>query len=442
MLSPEERRAKIGAVVRVASGNFLEMYDFIVYGYYATEIGHAFFPAGSAFASLMLSLVTFGAGYLMRPLGAIVLGAYIDRKGRREGLLITLGLMAIGTLTIAATPSYATIGILAPLIVVIGRLLQGLSAGVEIGGVSVYLSEIATPGNRGFYCSWQSASQQVAVVFTSLLGLALVFWLPADKKAFWAWRIALGIGCLIIPIILWLRRSLEETEAFKRMHRHPHKASDVLRILGTNWQVVVVGVMLSVMTTTSFYLITAYTPTFGAQALHLSQTETFLVTLCVGASNFLWLPIGGTLSDRVGRRPILLVIPALAIVTAYPVMLWLVAAPTMLRLLLVVLWFSMFFGLYSGAMIPFLTEIMPPEVRTAGFSVAFSLAAAVFGGFTPAVCTFLIKFTGNKASPALWLSLAAVIGLTGALLSRRWRADENAERNFATEVASAAKPQP
>ena len=168
MASLSTDRAKVGAVLRVASGNFLEMYDFIVYGYYATYIAKTFFPTNSEFASLMLSLMTFGVGYLMRPIGAIVLGAYIDRKGRRQGLIVTLGLMAIGTLSIAATPGYATIGLAAPLIIVAGRLLQGLSAGVELGGVSVYLAEIATPGHRGFYCSWQSASQQLAVVFNPL----------------------------------------------------------------------------------------------------------------------------------------------------------------------------------------------------------------------------------------------------------------------------------
>jgi MFS transporter, MHS family, citrate/tricarballylate:H+ symporter len=429
MLTPEERRAKIGAVVRVASGNFLEMYDFIVYGYYATYIGEAFFPTGNAFASLMLSLMTFGAGFLMRPLGAIVLGSYIDRKGRREGLLLTLGLMAIGTLTIAVTPGFKTIGLAAPLIIVVGRLLQGLSAGVELGGVSVYLAEIATPGNRGFYCSWQSGSQQVAVAFTALLGLGLAVWVPPDKMAIWGWRIALGIGCLIIPIILWLRRSLEETEAFKRMHRHPRAAVDVLRILAANWRLVLVGMMLSVMTTTSFYLITAYTPTFGSHALHLTQKQTFIVTFCIGVSNFVWLPIGGWLSDRVGRRPILLLVPALTILSAYPAMLWLVASPTMLKLLVVELWFSICFGMYSGAMIPFLTEIMPAEVRTAGFSLAFSLATAVFGGFTPAVCTYLIEVTGNKAAPALWLTLAAIIGLSGTLVARL-PAEESIETNF------------
>ena len=172
-----DRKAKIWSVVRVASGNFLEMYDFMVFGYYAAAIGKAFFPNGSAFVSLMLSLMTFGAGFLMRPLGAIVLGAYADRRGRRAGLMLTLSLMAVGILSIACVPGYARIGLLAPAIVLIGRLLQGFSAGMELGGVSVYLSEIATPGHKGFYVSWQSASQQVAVMFAAAVGVALHAWL-------------------------------------------------------------------------------------------------------------------------------------------------------------------------------------------------------------------------------------------------------------------------
>ena len=173
------------------------------------------------------------------------------------------------------------------------------------------------------------------------------------------------------------------------------------------------------MTTTTFYLITAYTPTFGSQALHLDQQQSLLVTLCIGISNFLWLPIGGWISDRIGRRPILLSIPALALLTAYPAMLWLVGEPDFAKLLLVLLWFSLLFGIYNGAMVPFLTEIMPPEVRTTAFSLAYSLATAIFGGFTPAICTYLIEATGNKAAPALWLSVAAIVGLTGTLLAGR-----------------------
>src|SRR5258708_1287769 len=177
-MSIGERSSKVRSVIRVSSGNFLEMYDFMVYAYYASYIAREIFPSSSEFASLMLTLGTFGAGYLMRPLGAIVLGAYIDRRGRRAGLILTLFLMAIGTLVIALTPAYRTIGIVAPVVVVLGRLLQGFSAGVELGGVSVYLSEIATPGHRGFYCSWQSGSQQVAVMFASFLGVLLSWVMP------------------------------------------------------------------------------------------------------------------------------------------------------------------------------------------------------------------------------------------------------------------------
>ncbi len=211
MMVPTDRKSKTWSVIRVSSGNFLEMYDFMVFGYYASAIGKAFFPSGSPFVSLMLSLMTFGAGFLMRPLGAIVLGAYADHHGRRAGLMLTLGLMSVGILSIACMPGYAKIGLLAPLLVVIGRLLQGFSAGMELGGVSVYLSEIATRGHKGFYVSWQSGSQQVAVMFAALVGVVLSAKLPPEKMTAWGWRVPLLLGCVIIPFLFTLRRSLQET---------------------------------------------------------------------------------------------------------------------------------------------------------------------------------------------------------------------------------------
>ncbi|SUG89435.1 citrate-proton symporter [Salmonella enterica subsp. enterica] len=167
------RAGTFGAILRVTSGNFLEQFDFFLFGFYATYIAKTFFPAESEFASLMLTFAVFGSGFLMRPVGAIVLGAYIDRIGRRKGLMVTLAIMGCGTLLIALVPGYQTIGLAAPALVLLGRLLQGFSAGVELGGVSVYLSEIATPGNKGFYTSWQSASQQVAIVVAALIGYSL-----------------------------------------------------------------------------------------------------------------------------------------------------------------------------------------------------------------------------------------------------------------------------
>jgi metabolite-proton symporter len=426
--------SKVGNVVRVSAGNFLEMYDFMVYAYYASYIAREIFPSSNAYASLMMTLGTFGAGYLMRPLGAVVLGAYVDRVGRRAGLILTLFLMAIGTLVIACTPSYRTIGIVAPIVVLLGRLLQGFSAGVEVGGASIYLSEMATPGHRGFYCAWQSASQQVAVVFAALLGVALSAVVPPAGMDRWGWRVPFIIGCLIVPLLFWLRRSLAETEAFLAQKRRPG-ISEILASLASNWKIVGIGVLLSTMTTVCFYLITAYTPTYGIEVLHLTSRQSLMVTFCVGMSNFFWLPTGGAISDKVGRRPILILITVTAIVTAYPAMLWLVSEPSTARLLIVELWLSMCFGVYNGAMIPHLAEIMPPEIRTSGFSLAFSLATAIFGGFTPAICTYLIHETGNRAMPALWLSFAALCGLTAAVAGG-WK-----RRAVLTELESSPSPQ-
>src|SRR6202163_3482116 len=229
-----DRKSKVWSVIRVSSGNFLEMYDFMVFGYYAAAIGNAFFPSGNPYGSLMLSLMTFGAGFLMRPLGALVLGAYTDRNGRRAGLLLTLGMMSIGIFSIAFMPSYATIGLLAPILVLTGRLLQGFSAGMELGGVSVYLSEIATPGHKGFYVSWQSASQQVAVMFAALIGVFLSSTLPAQKMMAWGWRVPLLLGCVIIPFLFRLRKSLKETDAFAA-RKHRLTTSEILHSLSANW---------------------------------------------------------------------------------------------------------------------------------------------------------------------------------------------------------------
>ncbi|HDR9765420.1 TPA: MFS transporter [Burkholderia cepacia ATCC 25416] len=419
------RTTRAAAVLRVTSGNFIEQFDFFLFGFYATSISKIFFPSTSEFASLMLTFAVFGAGFLMRPLGAIFLGAYIDKVGRRTGLIVTLSIMASGTILIACVPGYATIGLLAPALVLLGRLLQGFSAGAELGGVSVYLAEMATPGNKGFYTSWQSASQQVAIVVAAAIGYSLNEWLSAQQIAAWGWRVPFFIGCAIVPFLFVLRRSLQETAAFEARRHHP-QAREILAMLLGNWRTVIGGMLLTAMTTTTFYLITVYTPTFGKSVLKLSTSDSLIVTLLVAASNFIWLPIGGTISDRIGRKPLLLAISVLAIFTAYPALSWLADAPSFARMLIVLLWFSFFFGMYNGAMVAALTEVMPVEVRVAGFSLAFSLATALFGGFTPAVSTYLIQVLHDKAAPGYWLSFAALCGLCATLGLYRRRADSNA----------------
>jgi MFS family permease len=407
----------IRTVLRVASGNFLEMYDFMIFGYYATFIAHTFFPNSNEYASLMLTLATFGAGFLMRPIGAIILGLYIDHHGRRKGLLLTLALMSVGTLAVAFMPGYAKIGIVAPIFILIARLIQGFSAGVELGGVSVYLSEIATPGKKGFYVAWQSASQQIAVVFAATLGVLLHAFLPEPDLEAWGWRIPLVVGCLIIPFLFRIRSSLKETNAFLE-RKHRPSIHELFQSILQNKKIVFLGMLLATMSTVTFYMITAYTPTFGGSVLHLASIDNFTVTLGVGVSNFFWLLIIARLSDRIGRRPILFVCSILSLLTAYPALHWLAASPTFLKLLGVELWLSFLYAGYNGAVIVYLTELMPEDVRTTGFSLAYSLATALFGGFTPAICTYLIHTTHDSAAPGFWLMFAAVCGLSATIATR------------------------
>jgi MFS transporter, MHS family, citrate/tricarballylate:H+ symporter len=424
---PPQIKSRIGAILRATSGNFLEQFDFFLFGFYASYIAKAFFPSENETAALLNAFGVFWLGALMRPVGAIVLGAYIDRIGRRLGLIVTLAIMAVGTVVIAVCPTYASIGVAAPVIVLIGRLLQGFSAGVELGGVSVYLSEIATPGNKGFYTSFQSASQQVAIFVAAVIGYALNEAVKGDAVTLFGgieiakWRIPFFIGCLIIPFIFLLRRTLEETPAFLAMKKHP-TTSEVFASAAVNWKIILLGMMLAAMTTVTFYFVTVYTPTFGKTVLKLSTSDSLLVTLLVAVTNFIWNPVGGALSDRLGRKPVLLAIAGLSFVTAYPALLWLTAAPTFGKMLAVGMMFSLYFGVYSGTMLGALVEVVPAHVRTTCFSLAFALAAALFGTFTPFAATKLIDMTGDKASPGFWLMCAAASGIIAALAIYRDKA--------------------
>jgi len=317
--------------------------------------------------------------------------------------------------------------LLAPVLVLCGRLLQGFSAGVELGSVSIYLAEMATPQTKGFWVSWQSASQQLAVMFAAFLGIMLNHFLTLAQADAWGWRIPLLIGLSLVPMLFALRRSLKETAEFSARQVQPTLA-EIGKTLVQNAGVIATGIGMVMMTTVCFYLITAYTPTFGKEVLHLDPNQTMVVTLCVGASNLFWLPLSGALSDRIGRKPILLVTSILAILTAYPAMLWLTSEPSIVRLLTTELWLSFLFGAYNGANVVYLTEIVPAKVRASGFSLAYSLATCV-GGFTPAVCTWLIGQTHSKAIPGIWLSAIAVVALIAIVVSRPFKSDAALPRN-------------
>ncbi|MCU4487893.1 MFS transporter [Acinetobacter ursingii] len=418
--------SRLRAIFNVTSGNFLEQYDFFLFGLYAKAIGETFFHSDSSYAALMKTFLIFAVSFLMRPIGALVLGPYVDRIGRRKGLMVTLSIMAVGLLLIALTPDYATLGFAATALIFIGRLAQGFSAGVELGGVSVYLSEIAEPHNRGFMTSWQSASQQVAVIFAATLGYVVSLAFTKAQVDAWAWRIPFFVGCAIIPFIFWLRKSLQETEAFASRKEHP-TTRQILSTLAANWKIVLIGMSMVATTTTMFYFITVYTPTYGKEVLHLTTAESLIATVMVGASNFILLPIGGYLSDKFGRKPLLITTTTLIFITAYPLLSWLTQNISLSHMLMALLWLSLLYSFYNGALVVSLTEMMPSSVRIAGFSVAYSLATSVFGGLTPMIATYLVEQSGSKSMPAFWLMFAAIVSLIATLIVFRQRQSQNSQ---------------
>jgi MFS family permease len=416
MTDGEDKQRPSGkAIFRVVGGVFLEGYDFVVYGFYASSIAKAMFPSHDPFISLMMSFVTFGMGFLMRPIGALVLGSYMDTHGRRKGLLVSLTVMAVGVLLVALTPTYASIGLAAPVLVAVGRLLQGFSAGAELGGTSVYLSEIAPPERRGFYVSWQPASQQLAVLLASALGVGLRFMLTDAQMDSWGWRIPFLIGCSIIPMIFMIRRSLEESHVFNAQKKQT--SGQLFRSLFEHRKTVFSAIVLVTLTSIMFYFITVYTPTLGHRELGLSAIDSFWVAVCVSIVTFTMIPIFAIVSDRVGRKPMLTSSSLVIAVVAYPAMSWLVASPSFGSLMAVEVGFAFLYAAYQSSLVVTLTEMIPAHVRGTGFSLAYSLAQAIFGGFTPVICTALIRITGNKAIPGVWLAAGAAVALCAAVLA-------------------------
>lgn len=401
-------------VIKVISGNFLEMYDFLIYGFFAKEIGLNFFPSSNPDNSLLSALATFAVAYIMRPVGALVLGSYADKYGRKKGLVLTLSIMSLGTVLIALTPSYNTIGILAPILVLLGRVLQGFSAGAELGGVSIYLSEIAKPHNKGFYVSFQSFSIQLAIMFASALAVLLHIYIPKEDMITWGWRIPFLIGCSIIPVLFIIRKTLSETPAFLKM-KHTPSLKEVFRSIKENQKIVLLSTLMVAISNVIFYFITVYSKTFGEKTLHLSEINIYLVTFFVGLSNFILLPIMGLLNDKFGRKGFLLVTAFVTLVASYPLMNWLIDNPTYYNMLIINFIFSVFYASYNAAMMVALTEVMPAQVKATGFSLSYSLSQSLFGGFTPLILTYLKTRTGIEFG-GIWLSLVALISFVACLL--------------------------
>ena len=405
-LSPPEARR---AVAAASVGNGLEFYDFVTFAFFAIQIGHTFFPGGSAYLSLMGALATFGAGFITRPIGAWVLGGYADRVGRKPVMLFSMTLMGVSIAVLALTPGYATIGIAAPIIAIGARLAQGFALGGEVGSATAYMMEAATEDRRGFMVSWQGATQQVALSAGALVGLLLALFLSAEQLDSFGWRIALLIGVIIVPFGLMIRRSLPETLP------EAGPVAPITPPFRSYAKFVILGFMIIAQGTITNYIFN-YMATYGQATLRLSTSISMAAEFANNIAGLVGVLIGGVLSDRHGRRPIMIgpqIMFALAII---PCFLWLTGAGTGMAFLVSNIILSFLANFYYGAVYAAIAENLPARVRSRVFALVYSIPVALFGGTTQLVVTWLLRVTGNPMSIAWYMFAIAIVGLGAMLL--------------------------
>ncbi|KGT81769.1 citrate:proton symporter [Bradyrhizobium japonicum] len=406
------KRAAFAATI----GNMLEFYDFITYSFFAIQIGHTFFPTGSEYGSLMLSLATFGAGFVTRPIGGIVLGIYSDRIGRRPAMLLSFALMGAAILTIALTPSYRMIGVAAPVIVIVARMAQGFALGGEVGPTTAYLLEIAPPEHRALVVAWQPASQEIAATAGALVGVILSATMAPEMLDSYGWRVAFLIGAVCLPFGLWMRRTLPETishadAGVAAKERSPGHLSQARRHLG----IIALALMILASGTISTY-VTQYMTTYAQNTLHVSSTLAFAVSLVSNGIQFVGALAGGWLADRLGRKPIMIWPQLATLLLTYPAFLWIVHAPGALSLLIGFGVLSIIGSLPFTAFYATFTEALPQNIRGGVFATVYAVAIASFGGTAQLVVTWLLHVTGNPLAPAWYLLLAAIVGLVAMSL--------------------------
>lgn len=414
-------RQSVGrAVVAATVGNMLEWYDFTIYAAFAVPISKTFFPSDNEVVSLMLGLVTFGLGFIARPFGAAFFGGYADRRGRRDALSLTIMLMALGTAIIALCPGYNSIGIAAPIVILLARLIQGFSAGGEIGGAVSTLVEYAPPARRGLYASFQQLSQGGSTLLSGLVATTIALLLPADAILDWGWRLAFVVGLLIAPVGLYIRRELEDAPLFKAS-KHA-KELPILVVLRDHWRAVLTGMLVVMLWTVAQY-ITNYFPTFAVRELKVSLSQSYLGPLVVGTV-LLFCPVVGILADRFQRKRVMIV-GALGLgVVAYPAFAYLIAAPSTEHLIATQIAVAVCMLIYTAPASAVLAELFPTAVRATGISLTYSLGVAIFGGFTPAIITALISSTGQPISVAFYLMGAATISLITVLMLKDHTGEE------------------
>jgi MHS family proline/betaine transporter-like MFS transporter len=416
------RAPRTRQVIAAVIGNALEWYDFVVYGFLTVIISRLFFPAGSEYASLLLTMATFGVGFFMRPVGGIVIGIYADRKGRKAALQLIIGLMTLSMAMIALAPPYAAIGVAAPLLILMARLLQGFATGGEFASATSFLVESAPAHCRGFFGSLQMVGQSLAALGGAVAGALVTRTLAPEQLDAWGWRLPFLFGLLIGPVGIWIRRYLDETEDFLRSKQAAESRLPLGKLLAMNTRAVLTTFGMVVSGTITYYVVLVYMPTFARTQLNMPLGDAFIAQvvglLCLTAV----IPIFGALSDRIGRKPILITALILYLVGLYPLFSWLHASPSLAHLTIVQAVLCSFVGMFFGPISTALAEQFPVGVRSTGLAIAYNFAVMMFGGFAQFIVTWLIRETGSPIAPAFYVMAGAVVGLVATLFLVEHRA--------------------
>ncbi|HEX7911337.1 MAG TPA: MFS transporter [Paraburkholderia sp.] len=417
-MTPASRSLHTRAVVAAVIGNALEWYDFTVYGFLTVVIAQLFFPAGNDYVSLLLATATFGVAFIVRPIGGIVLGLYADRAGRKAALSLVIALMTFGMLLLAIAPPYSAIGIGAPLMIVLARMLQGFSVGGEFGSSTALLIEAAPFSKRGFYGSWQMASQAAALLLGALVGGLITHRLSPEALKSWGWRVPFIVGLIIGPIGFYIRRRLADSEVFLLAQKNARRATlgEVFRSHGRE---LLCGLGSVIALTVTVYVLISYLPTFAVKQLKLPYAQSFYALIVGNLLLTVLSPLTGAWSDRIGRKGLSLWSLVITLAIMYPLFAWLAAEPSTSRLILVQALLSITLSGYYGPCGALIAELFPANVRGIGLSLAYNVAVMVFGGFGPLVVTWLIDVTGSPLAPTYYvmgglaLSIVAVACIPG-----------------------------
>lgn len=420
----KERSKGHKAIAAASIGNALEWYDFSVYAFFAVYIAQNFFHQADAGAQLFEAFLAFGLGFVIRPLGALVIGAYGDRAGRKAALTLTIMTMAVGTAIIAFAPPYSAIGIGAPLLILCGRVLQGFSAGGEVGGAAAFLVEHAPANKKGQYASWLQASMGISNILGALVATAVTLTLSREQIGDWGWRIPFIIGLSIAPIGLWMRKTLEETPLFleEQTRRKAEKIKPVMPLFSlfkTHRQAVLLGTGLSILWAVSVYSLIIFMPIYVQRVLHFESHQAFLAALIGNCFMVVCCVAAGSYSDRIGTHKLLMVGAGLLLICSYPLLMLLDASHTTGTLIFVQSMFCILVSLFVGVAPAALSDLFPTEVRASGMSVSYNLAVTVFGGFAPAILTWLTENTGTRFALAWYVMIASVLAMVALILIAR-----------------------